>query len=562
MMAYDFDDASSQYIDYGDVPFLDGLATISGQAWVNLDDVSADHYIFSKYIVSATGQGLLFLFDLAGGGSGRSVVYNIFFQDDAIVRVEGANNSASASGWQHVLFTVDFGGVLNLWVDGSKDANSGVDATSISSFPSTSASLQVGKRSDSTSYMDGQIAECALWNRVLTDDEIIALSKGYSPRFFSNGLLWNPSLVRGSADQISGLAGTPTNSPTVSDHPPIIYPSHEIIKPPKKGKIWVNDSPSWDSGAVEQKHPGKTESSYETITIEGTVAETPPTTGASTMTYNLPTGVQAGEILILHWVSHDQNRPHVESDTPSGWTFGFSKWLVGGEGTYHGVFWKIADGTESGGTVEINYNGGTSIGLGMCYRVSGVDPIQPFNVNNYSGGVQGSSVSTWTLAADSLTGITNSSSRIMLGVHSQASRTISVLDSDLTVAESMNGTSPVSYALHLMYEDSPGTGNSAYSNTMSDTRDYSHLIYELKAKPVYSGWTDTTISVGQVIDITGLSGQLYLGIQVARQRATTNIEWIPITVKQLEIYTVSGTGNDVPDNEAPWIITGIGMGVR
>lgn len=230
-MAYDFNDASSHDINYGDVTFLDGLTTFSGHIWVNLDDVASDHYLLSKN--DQVNDILLWLFDDVSSVSGRTDTFTIFIRiAGTTVRVDGATNAASAGSWQPVGFSVDVGvgGVLNLWIDGTKDANSGSGASSLGAWINKTSDLTVGSNAGAA-FMDGQIAEPVFWNRVLTDAEFVALSKGVSPLNLPQGLLFHPPLIRDPDDVVGGVTGTVTGA-TVTSHPRIIRPSRQILQFP------------------------------------------------------------------------------------------------------------------------------------------------------------------------------------------------------------------------------------------------------------------------------------------------------------------------------------------
>lgn len=70
------------------------------------------------------------------------------------------------------------------------------------------------------SFFPGNVAEIAVWNVTLTDDEIASLAKGFSPRRIRpQSLVFYAPLIREIQDLRKGLALTAVNSPTVSAHP-------------------------------------------------------------------------------------------------------------------------------------------------------------------------------------------------------------------------------------------------------------------------------------------------------------------------------------------------------
>lgn len=84
-----------------------------------------------------------------------------------------------------------------------------------------------------TEFFEGLIAEVAKWNRELSDTEITALGKGFSPLFFLNSLEFYAPLIGNNSPEInylSSVTGTVTEA-TKAPHPRIIYPSNYNIAP-------------------------------------------------------------------------------------------------------------------------------------------------------------------------------------------------------------------------------------------------------------------------------------------------------------------------------------------
>ena len=70
------------------------------------------------------------------------------------------------------------------------------------------------------SYLNGRLAECAIWNVALTDAEIASLAKGFKPtRIRPQSLVFYAPLLRNLQDLKGGLALTNNNGATVADHP-------------------------------------------------------------------------------------------------------------------------------------------------------------------------------------------------------------------------------------------------------------------------------------------------------------------------------------------------------
>lgn len=72
-------------------------------------------------------------------------------------------------------------------------------------------------------FFAGRVAEFAVWNEVLTSDEEVALSQGFSPLLIRPGKLvryW--PLIREAQDLKGATPVTLTGSPSVVDHPRIL----------------------------------------------------------------------------------------------------------------------------------------------------------------------------------------------------------------------------------------------------------------------------------------------------------------------------------------------------
>src|SRR3990172_9157932 len=85
-------------------------------------------------------------------------------------------------------------------------------------------------------YFSGRIAEPAVWDVSLSDDEIALLAKGFSPLFFRPQNLaayWPLIALEDINDRIGGFNMTAVNTPITADHmPKIIYPAPPFISYP------------------------------------------------------------------------------------------------------------------------------------------------------------------------------------------------------------------------------------------------------------------------------------------------------------------------------------------
>lgn len=95
------------------------------------------------------------------------------------------------------------------------------------SLNNEAARVTLGGRHDDVRAWDGMLAEYARWNRILTDGEVAALAKGYSPLFFLLGLVRYMPVIRGTTDRMAPITGTVTGA-LVQPHPRILYPTSGV----------------------------------------------------------------------------------------------------------------------------------------------------------------------------------------------------------------------------------------------------------------------------------------------------------------------------------------------
>lgn len=143
-------------------------------------------------------------------------------------------NSYTQNAWNHAV-GIERGDTDHTVILNGDFGGEGNDTTNTAS-PDNSDSIVIGHEGDSTpaNFFDGRLAEIAIWNTDLTDDEVTILSLGYSPLFVrpANLVFYAPLTRTEDRDIIGGMAFTPTGSPTVADHPPIYMPAAKLISIP------------------------------------------------------------------------------------------------------------------------------------------------------------------------------------------------------------------------------------------------------------------------------------------------------------------------------------------
>jgi len=199
-MAREF--SNVDYITFGDIPAIDDATVLSISSLVWNDNTTQDHAVIAT-LESGVDQGFMLWTDDVAGVSGRTNTYAWYVQESpgaggTSARLEGATDAAVANAWQHVFvsFQANTAGGMQLWVGGAEDANSPINTTNIDNAGSVNNAVLLGSRYPLLDKArDGRLAEVGIWNRVLTDSEIVSLSKGFSPLFYPNGLIFYAPLI-------------------------------------------------------------------------------------------------------------------------------------------------------------------------------------------------------------------------------------------------------------------------------------------------------------------------------------------------------------------------------
>jgi len=214
-MARDF--SGSDYIEVADNNLLDLTSQITILMWVKFDSLAADfHSMLSKE---------------QNAGDGYGFMINISATPDAIALALPSSNwedysadyTLSTGQWYHLAGTFD-GTNAHIYVNGTEI--SGVSSGTLG-LNANNENIRIGAASATIGdrEIDGQMAEIAIWNIKLIDEEIVSLAKGFSPLFIrpQNLIAYWP-LIRRLNDKINGLNGTATGT-TVVSHPRMIYPT-------------------------------------------------------------------------------------------------------------------------------------------------------------------------------------------------------------------------------------------------------------------------------------------------------------------------------------------------
>ena len=227
-MARTFDGTNDQ-IAYGSEAAVDDLTAFTAVALVRrTGNIVDERQIFTKMGGGFTGS--MWLATTGDGANNNKLIVvrtggSTAYAESAVDALALNTWTVAASTWagnaqSPKLYACSLGGVLAELSYVSQTAG-------LYGASDASASIVIGAReaADAT-YFAGGIAEVALWNRVLSSDELAALGRGFSPLFFPNGrVFYSPVDGRSSPElNYDGTAGTVTEAAYL-EHPPVIYPA-------------------------------------------------------------------------------------------------------------------------------------------------------------------------------------------------------------------------------------------------------------------------------------------------------------------------------------------------
>ena len=172
----DFDAASSDYIDCGDITDLDGSAALTLSAWVKptASGTSSADGIIAKdgatrgfYLATFTGNKFRFLISTNGS------------TNDSF----NSNLAYTTNEWYHLAATWD-GSNLKLYINGSLDTTQAV-SNATGTFSNNSNTLRIGNNGGS-GYFNGSISNASIWNTALTSTQVTELYNNGTPSNLSN----------------------------------------------------------------------------------------------------------------------------------------------------------------------------------------------------------------------------------------------------------------------------------------------------------------------------------------------------------------------------------------
>ena len=225
-MARLFDNALSQYLERDSAVVATQPLTMA--AWFNSDDATITQAILS--VVDKDDASKMHFLEIAGAVAGDPVRM-------ASIVAGSPSYAASTTGytantWFHAAGVVSASNARAAYINGGSKGTDATEEDPLLVLDRTS----IGRLGDSTpsQYFSGSIAEVAVWDIALTDNEIIVLSKGFSPLFVrpQNLVAYWPLIGNYSpeTDIVGANNLTLTGTVVKANHPRIIYPSSPQIR--------------------------------------------------------------------------------------------------------------------------------------------------------------------------------------------------------------------------------------------------------------------------------------------------------------------------------------------
>lgn len=303
-MARAFSSASSQYLErsgdpLGSVPFTFSL-------WFNPDNATTNHPLITLESTSYYDWACL----LADGASpGDPLTVNVASGSVASIATQ---NGFTASSWNHAAGTFD--SVFGTYI-GSKysflNGTKGAVGSATTSYMRTPIVLRIGRHVN-YGYASCKIAEVGIWNVILTDSEIAALAKGYTPQQIRPKSLIAYYPLGGRYGQYdldrwkNKYDLTAVNSPTWADHGRVIYPRRRVWNVawtgPATFTATISASHAGMSAAVSASHTRPTYTASVAATSGGMSAAV--SASHTTPTYTATVAATAGAMTASASAAH------------------------------------------------------------------------------------------------------------------------------------------------------------------------------------------------------------------------------------------------------------------
>lgn len=163
-------DGSGDYVDLGDVTFLDGATATTFSAWIKPAALNANHAVLRKWY--ASGQSYAFGIDNTNNDELELVVKD---SSDNVLNVRTTTANLVTGNWYHIAGVWEGGNTASIYVNGVSYALTTDTSGNPSDIKNTAERLAIGARYNGGSpdlYFNGTIDEVKIYPFALTADEV------------------------------------------------------------------------------------------------------------------------------------------------------------------------------------------------------------------------------------------------------------------------------------------------------------------------------------------------------------------------------------------------------
>ncbi len=212
-MAYDFN-GTNQYLRLGTAAVTTTPITMA--CFVRIDSTFAQRRVMGLFYEAGTTTSGWSL-DVAGATG----LVQALTADSGSFATANSGAAVSTSGsWNHACVVFASASDRKAYIDGGSSGSNTTTKAPTSAPTNTCIGAMVRSGGTAFTFVDGAIAEPAIWNAALTDAEIASLAKGVSPALIRpESLVFYPPLVRDLTELVGGTSLTAYNSPTIATHP-------------------------------------------------------------------------------------------------------------------------------------------------------------------------------------------------------------------------------------------------------------------------------------------------------------------------------------------------------
>lgn len=166
------DGTSNNYVTAGDIASIDTATTLSACAWLKFTSGTTANSILGKFDAIGVNDGLKF-----SRSSGNVYTVRLGDSTDTSDITLTGTTAVPISSWNYTCFTLTLGSStgLRIYINGVEDASSPFDVSSISAINGGTSALLIGHDIVNGTAMTGDVDEVRIYDRVLSQAEILTL---------------------------------------------------------------------------------------------------------------------------------------------------------------------------------------------------------------------------------------------------------------------------------------------------------------------------------------------------------------------------------------------------